>query len=380
MKYRIGPLSISSSSAQSSQAWRSAIQTFLSHACSGMEATTVEACKMHIVFHDYAHRPLLEKASVVPANLEYTHHQLHDLRLKVLYDFSYKHKLHIWTTGKDLSLPFIMQLALMRIGATLVHAAAISVNNAGILLPAFGGIGKTSLMAALMQQRQTDIKLLGDDIVILEEDGTLWPYPRPFCIYPYHRSLFPSYFKKNRWPQTTSWKLSYKIAREFLRAARLEEHLTRYLTDAPFITIPPANLFGEQALAKKSVPLTHVIQMEKVAGLEHAKVQALTPDHAATFMNNVMFRELRDTMHLLFALATAHKIPLAQKLSQTQTVLTHALATIPLHALTHLQIPEHTTQEAFLKHVIPYIMHVITTIKNPAPKQKLPRTPSQQAQ
>jgi hypothetical protein len=107
---------------------------------------------------------------------------------------SYEDKLFL--SGKRDLLPFIgplVELKALDRGATFIHCASMAIDNNGILMPAWGGTGKTSAAIELLKLQGS--AFMGDDYAIIRDDGTLLAYPKPFFIYPYHKNLFPHLFK-----------------------------------------------------------------------------------------------------------------------------------------------------------------------------------------
>jgi hypothetical protein len=82
-----------------------------------------------------------------------------------------------------------IQILLIERGFSFVHSAGIELNGRGLVIPAFGGAGKTILMSSL--RFMEDFKFFGDDFIILNKEGEMYPYPSDFSIYPYHIPLFP---------------------------------------------------------------------------------------------------------------------------------------------------------------------------------------------
>lgn len=78
----------------------------------------------------------------------------------------------------------VMYLKLLEVGVLFMHAGGVSRDGVGLLLPAHGGTGKTTLSMALLAQGH---RLLGDDLLLVDiADGTVYPYPRPLHIFTYN--------------------------------------------------------------------------------------------------------------------------------------------------------------------------------------------------
>lgn len=82
----------------------------------------------------------------------------------------------------------VMYQKLLEQGVLLMHAGGVTDGETGILLPAYGGTGKTTLSMALLN---SGYRLLGDDLLLVDvARGVVHPYPRPLHIFTYNvRSL-----------------------------------------------------------------------------------------------------------------------------------------------------------------------------------------------
>lgn len=71
-----------------------------------------------------------------------------------------------------------------------VHASAVAFDQTGILLPAWGGTGKTSLLVRFLED---GAQYLGDDLALLSKDGILYSYPTRIRMFYYNFDEFPKY-------------------------------------------------------------------------------------------------------------------------------------------------------------------------------------------
>lgn len=74
-------------------------------------------------------------------------------------------------------------------GYTFLHAAAVAKDGYAYILPSWGGVGKTASVVKLI--REHGYQLLGDDLVIIGENGDVYAFPKVFVLYAYHKNLFP---------------------------------------------------------------------------------------------------------------------------------------------------------------------------------------------
>jgi len=74
---------------------------------------------------------------------------------------------------------FLLRIYFIRKGYVLVHAACVSLNNKGVLLPAWKSVGKTELALKLVE---SGFSFLGDDKVWLNKENKVLSYPRYVVI------------------------------------------------------------------------------------------------------------------------------------------------------------------------------------------------------
>jgi len=79
-------------------------------------------------------------------------------------------------------LNLLVQIVLLQKGFSLVHGAGVSYRGKNILLPAFGGVGKTILVSSVISAGG---KVFGDDMLLVG-NGRMMPYLMDLSIYDYH--------------------------------------------------------------------------------------------------------------------------------------------------------------------------------------------------
>lgn len=96
-----------------------------------------------------------------------------------------------------MALPLIDRLMVTK-GAAMLHCLTVAYRGYGLLIPAWGGTGKTSTMSKLV--KMDGFSFMGDDWAFLTREGDLLGYAKPMFIKPYHHSLYPHLFKKTHKP------------------------------------------------------------------------------------------------------------------------------------------------------------------------------------
>ena len=96
-----------------------------------------------------------------------------------------------------MALPLIDRIMVTK-GAAMLHCLTAAYRGHGLLIPAWGGTGKTSTMSKLV--KMDDFSFMGDDWAFLTDEGNLLGYAKPMFIKPYHYALYPHLFKKAHKP------------------------------------------------------------------------------------------------------------------------------------------------------------------------------------
>jgi hypothetical protein len=109
--------------------------------------------------------------------------------------------------------PFVIQCALLERGAALIHAGSLEVNGKGVLLPAWGGVGKSTLVSQSVMHGRA--KFLADDHAVVDASGTSHLYTLPIHLYAYHLEGDPELKKRSfdtsSFIQQFQWYLGRKL-------------------------------------------------------------------------------------------------------------------------------------------------------------------------
>lgn len=157
-----------------------------------------------------------------------------------------------------------VQLLLLQLDCTLIHGAALEKNGEVILLPSWGGVGKTATVMHMVSDNCW--RLLGDDLVVIRKDKVL-PFLKPFVIYPYHKNLFPEIFERNKRRVVTNIKLSNLLSKMIPTVKRVLRHTPGLLAFArkhnPQSTrVSPRDIFKNEQLSTGGV-LKKIVWLER---------------------------------------------------------------------------------------------------------------------
>jgi hypothetical protein len=165
-------------------------------------------------------------------------------------------------------------LAGLRAGCAFMHGAGLERDGVAWLFPSWGGVGKTALVAALVGSHGW--RMLGDDFVIVTDEGECLAFPKPMVLYPYHRAMFPEVFSSGRGPAAPA---SFNGA--LTRAAVMVKPVLRRFPgllqwarkhNPQSVRVAPSQVFGRDKLASGG-RIGGVVFLERVTGLSAPQLE-----------------------------------------------------------------------------------------------------------
>ena len=185
--------------------------------------------------------------------------------------------MHLLKTFAYSYSPLPILAALLHRGAGLIHASGFSVGGEGVLLPAWGGGGKSTVCTRAVLQGRADF--LSDDHSIVDSAGNMHLHMMPIHTYAYHLDQDAALRERVLGSCTVSnrfaWSLAMKIRRH--RAVRW---------------VSPATVFGSDRLAQRA-PIHEVILLYR-ADVPDFVWESCSPAEAAAPCVGVMLSEVSD--------------------------------------------------------------------------------------
>lgn len=149
-------------------------------------------------------------------------------------------------------LVMMLQIMLLKNGYSFIHAAGVSKDNKALLLPSWGGVGKTACVSKLVR---SGYRLLGDDLNIITAKGEIYGFPKKFVLYFYHKKLFPEVFDKKA-PKCNAVlnKFYSNIIPMVKRVLRIFPSVLAFFRkhNPQSMKVSPMEIFGKDALEKQS--------------------------------------------------------------------------------------------------------------------------------
>ena len=230
-------------------------------------------------------------------------------------------------------IPLLDRLC-VRANTAMIHAAIVDYRGAGVLLPAWGGVGKTSTVAKLLAV--PGVGFMADDWGFFSADGTLLSYAKPMFIKPHHRDIYPDLFQGTRKPLAPGW-LTPSVAR---LATAVHPVIVRYPRTASFTRrwspehrmVHPEEVFGADKISSRA-PARLAIFLERFDGLEADLETRSTEWMTSRIVGNFHSELPLVSRRLVEALGATGLVPLAEHFGQKAAVVAKALKNVPCSRL-----------------------------------------------
>ncbi len=257
-----------------------------------------------------------------------------------------------------MALPLIDRIMVQR-GAAMLHAMTVDFQGHGILMPAWGGSGKTSTMSKLV--KIPGFSFMGDDWTFLTRNADLLGFAKPMFIKPYHRALYPHLFKKAHKP-LVPLALSKPI---HSLTTLIHPWITRYPKLAALtrkwspehMMVQPEQAFPGQAIST-GAPLAASLFVERFEG-DSTEPQFFEKDAQwmTTKLIGNFFSELPKTSRLMMTtLGAAGLVSLEQSFREKEAILHQALEGKPAF---YLRVPRSFDPDRASDAIVDKIQHVI---------------------
>lgn len=190
-----------------------------------------------------------------------------------------------------------VQIQLLQLNISMVHAAALAKDGKAVMFPSWGGVGKTACVAEFISEGWT---LLGDDIVLLDQEGYVRPYPKDFVIYPYHKALFPEFFATSEKPllpvflndfASRWWPTMRELIRPFPKLLALARKMNPQSR-----RVRPSRLFPKETIAPLSAKakLKSCIWLERSPDMNEVSANNIEKEALASKIAAVTIHEVTD--------------------------------------------------------------------------------------
>lgn len=221
-----------------------------------------------------------------------------------------------------------------RHGAAMIHATMADCDGRGLLMPAWGGVGKTSTMAKLMDDPRCNF--MGDDWGFVNDTGTLLGYAKPMFIKPHHRPIYPHLFEGSRKPLVPKrlsrplGRLTSKVHPILTKYPRTARALRRWSPEHKMVT-PDEAFPSKKVLTQSTLNLS--VFVERHAGHE-CELESRSEDWMTDRLVGNFYSELPVHSHaVLTALTATGLVPMHRRQAEKSALVHSALRGVPCYLL-----------------------------------------------
>jgi hypothetical protein len=179
----------------------------------------------------------------------------------------------------------MLQLALLRKGASLAHCSAIEKNGLAVIFPAWGGVGKTSIMSRFIDEGW---RFISDDSCVICDDGQVFTHPLPMHIYKYHAKQSSGLVAR----MLENSSLTDRFLWRGLSVLKKPDKLVRW--------VAPVKVFGREKLCE-SGNISRVVHLHRVEGLANFRVEQAKPIDIAKIMTSTIIDEINGLADIAIA-------------------------------------------------------------------------------
>lgn len=270
-----------------------------------------------VLIVDYERLPKFDKPLVISEYYIYADGWLNIPSRKVCFNLV-TNPITMYCRRLALPINFLVHLVLLKQGKSLIHAAGIELKGKRYLFPAFGGIGKTILVAAALLSGG---RFFGDDMVIIDENY-IYSYPIDFSVYHYHMKILGI---KNRKAKLTFLltdfldMLTGPLERFNWLAVRFLRLLLNTLKE-PCINVPPRDIFGSQSIVGKG-SLDQIFFLQRRDGqLRTVEVADIDSETVASCATDILFHEWHQSAQFLLAYSALSSFSFMDVCLQTRAI------------------------------------------------------------
>jgi hypothetical protein len=311
--------------------------------------------KYKVVFKDYSLLDLKASDFIVPSNYYFINDIYVDIKRQIAIRQKSDKELEYWCKSSyGLSLPFIFQLILVKNNQSFIHSGAFSYGEKGVVMSAFGGIGKTAVLARVAYKE--GFKVMGDDLNILNENGSILSYPRPFCLYRYHKPLFKNFYTKNRLTYLRPvlfWRVYGRFLKEIHQRTGINLEISKYITNwTGYITASPFNIFNMKDIELRSLPLDYAFIIGRHNKGSKVLITKASKEEFADFSLNVLYHEWDYMDKSLKGYLTFNKVGLSTYFENVKKIMKKSVSNVDYIYKIELPISmkmEKSTEELFFQ-------------------------------
>ncbi|OGU61896.1 MAG: hypothetical protein A3K31_00715 [Ignavibacteria bacterium RIFOXYA12_FULL_35_25] len=261
------------------------------------EVQYLEKDQIDITIGRYSEKPSLKERTVISDYYYYSDNWL-DIPEKKLCFNVINSPITVYCEKFMLPVNLLVELVLLRKRYSLIHSAGFSFRGCGYLIPTFGGVGKTTTLAKILENGG---KLFGDDLVIIK-DNTVLSYPLDFSVYSYHMKIL---------------KINNKIVRRKFFKTKLIDYIINSINRMngyriikgiilvlksfrkSYYPISPKSIFGSDCIENEGSITKVLYLIKKDNNKGNLSICEILPNELAKISTHILMSEWSASLQLL---------------------------------------------------------------------------------
>ena len=324
------------------------INTIL-HQIKEFEEPSLNDRSIDLFIYDYSKHPKLENTIVLSNYYYYSKNYLNIPVKNFCFNLINKPFI-IYCNRLEMPLNFLIELVLIQKKYTLVHAAATKYGEKCYLFPAFGGVGKTTAVAAMMFRGG---QLYGDDMVIIKNKKIL-NYPMDFSIYPYHLNILKIKDKNIKYQFKKTKILNFITKKLDKKKYRINKLLTLMINSfkTPVFNVSPRKIFGNNYLASDGQIDEIYYLLKKGDSSSEIITEKIDQYQLAEICTNILFQEWHQAMAILHIYSGLSEFSINSFFNKINEMFNETFKNYKCYQIT---IPVNLKDIAYQKQLISYL-------------------------
>ena len=143
----------------------------------------------------------------------------------------------------------LIRFLVLKKGVAFLHSSSFILGGNTFILPAWGGTGKTN---SLLWMLSKGAKFMADDLSLVSNNGTVFPYPRPMNLLHYNlymnQEILRSHISLKTYLVLKIIKLFDRLTelKPTLMMTRITKRFLQLLKDRTYLYLRPSSVFGEE--------------------------------------------------------------------------------------------------------------------------------------
>lgn len=210
----------------------------------------------------------------------------------------------------NFTITLFMQILLLSKNCSFIHASAFQAKSGKInIFTGVGGIGKTLILGHASTVHK--LKYLGDDLIILDDRGSCFSYPRNFVLKKYHIQTYSNIFQKLNISKKNLFHLKKFVMENFpliglgkkiLKKTGLYYLVSEKMSLDNFLgTVAPDEIFGDNMCLNEGL-IGKIVYVDRIDG-GNSTFSSIPRNLITNRIFSVMQYEWKETISMFYSMA-----------------------------------------------------------------------------